>query len=183
MPDQRSKRQSRKQRRQRRRQRGGDAASWAGAVYGQAGAQIAAPGGGNVIAAQNLAGVNMCSGGGSIADNAAPFKGGNSTAIARPPTGGKGILTDVAVPAVLVYANNVFKGKNKSKGGNSNAVASPPVTIANPPPTAATTTGGKGLLTDVAVPAVLLYANNTFKGRKTHGKRSSRSRRSRKNRR
>ena len=70
---QRRQKRQRSQRRQRR-QRGGDAAAWAGAVYGQAGAQTAAPGGGNLIAANNLTGVNMCSGG--VAANAAPIMGG-----------------------------------------------------------------------------------------------------------
>lgn len=124
---QRRQKRQRSQRRQRR-QRGGDASNWAAAVYGQAGAQTAAPGGGNVIAANNLSGVNMCSGG--IAANAAPIMGGSA---ASPPIvavkgpspaeltkggrrrrqqqqqGGKGVLLDVAVPAVLLYANQAIK--------------------------------------------------------------------------
>ncbi len=42
--------------------------------------------------------------------------------------------------------------------------------------------GGRGVLTDVAVPALLLYANNTFKRRKSM-KRVKKSRKSRKSRR
>jgi|688.fasta_scaffold86353_5 hypothetical protein len=42
--------------------------------------------------------------------------------------------------------------------------------------------GGRGVLTDVAVPALLLYANNTFKRRKSM-KRTKKSRKSRKSRR
>jgi hypothetical protein len=42
--------------------------------------------------------------------------------------------------------------------------------------------GGRGVLTDVAVPALLLYANNTFKRRKSM-KRAKKSRKSRKSRR
>lgn len=135
MPNQRRK--SRKQRRNRRRQRGGDASTWAGAVYGQAGSQSAIPGT-NLIAAQNLSGVNMCSGGAvGIATNAAPVMGGNAAVVAHAP---------VAAPAHV----------------------------------AAPTKGGRGILTDVAVPAVLLYANNAMKGRKSYGKKHRKSRRSRK---
>lgn len=131
MPDKRRK--SRKQRRNRRRQRGGDASTWAGAVYGQAGSQTAIPGT-NLIAAQNLSGVNMCSGGAvGIAANAAPVMGGSATVVAHAPA-----------------------------------------------PAAAPTKGGRGILTDVAVPAVLLYANNAMKGRKSYGKKHRKSRRSRK---
>ena len=138
MPDKRRK--SRKQRRNRRRQRGGDASTWAGAVYGPAGSQTAIPGSGNLIAAQNLSGVNMCSGGAvGIATNAAPVMGGSETVVAHAP---------VAAPA-------------------SAHVAAP-------------TKGGRGILTDVAVPAVLLYANNVMKGRKSYGKKHRKSRRSRK---
>lgn len=118
--------QQRRQKRHRsqRRKRGGDASAWAGAVYGQAGAQTALAGSGNVIAANNLSGVNMCSGG--IAANASPIIGGSATpivAVKGPSTaqnvtggrrrqqqkGGKGVLMDVAVPAVLLYANQVIK--------------------------------------------------------------------------
>jgi len=136
MPDQRRK--SRKQRRNRRKQRGGDASTWAGAVYGQAGSQSAMPGT-NLIAAHNLSGVNMCSGGKvGISTNTTPVMGGNAAVVAHTP---------VAAPASVH---------------------------------AAPTKGGRGILTDVAVPAVLLYANNAMKGRKSCGKKHRKSRRSRK---
>lgn len=107
-------RRQRSQRRQRR-QRGGDASAWTGAVYGQAGAQMASPGAGNLIAANNLSGVNMCSGG--VAANAAPVMGGSNGlqpikitgGRRRRQQGGRGVLMDVAVPAVLLYANQIIK--------------------------------------------------------------------------
>lgn len=71
-----------------RKQRGGDSGAWASSVYGSAGNQHA--GSGNLIAMKDLSGVNMCSGG------------------ARR-QGGKGIMTDIAVPAVLLYANQAMK--------------------------------------------------------------------------
>ena len=86
----------------RRRQRGGDASNWAQAVYGNANAQHAGPGG--VIQMNNLAGVGLSKGG--VAHNAAPVVGGRSPHASPQQAphmqGGKGIITDVAVPAVLL---------------------------------------------------------------------------------
>jgi hypothetical protein len=89
---------------------GAGAADYAISVYGNTDAQHAVPGS-NVIAMNN-----------PDAPVVAPVTGGNR--------GGRGMLTDMAVPALLLYANNKFKrgrsakkmrksvrktGKNKSK--------------------------------------------------------------------
>ena len=73
-----------------RKQQGGNSASWASAVYGSAGNQTA--GSGNVIAMKDMSGVNMCTGGNPMRKS-----------------GGKGLVTDIAVPAVLLYANQAMK--------------------------------------------------------------------------
>ena len=122
---------------QRRRQRGGDASAWAGAVYGPAGAHTA--GTGNVIATNNLSGINMCSGG--VAANASPILGGSA---ASP-------IAVVPGPSSATTTLHTVKGGRRKHNG------------------------GKGLLVDLAVPAVLLYANQAIKSRKTIGKRSKKN--------
>ena len=78
-----------------RKSRGGSAWQYTTAAYGDPTHQVA--GAGNTIAVNNLAGKSFCTGGSR--------------------KGGKGVLTDIAVPAVLLYANNVFKrGKSATKG-------------------------------------------------------------------
>lgn len=110
---QRRQNRQRSQRRQKR-QRGGDAAAWTGAVYGPADAQTSTPGYGNLIAANNLSGVNMCTGG--VAANAAAVTGGGRSHRRRrqQKQGGKGVLMDVAVPAVLLYANQMVRPRRKT---------------------------------------------------------------------
>lgn len=46
-----------------------------------------------------------------------PFSNINTASEISTKTGGRGILTDIAVPAVLLYANNTI-GKNKSRKSN-----------------------------------------------------------------
>ena len=75
--------------------RGGSAWQFTTAAYGGPDNQVSQAGHGNVIAANNLSGKGFCTGG------------------AR--KGGSGILTDIAVPAVLLYANNVIRGKKGRK--------------------------------------------------------------------
>lgn len=77
--------------------RGGSNWQYTQAVYGGPTEQVAGSLYGNEIAANNLSGKNFCTGGSA-------------------PKGGKGILTDIAVPAVLLYANNMIKFKKSSPG-------------------------------------------------------------------
>lgn len=77
---------------------GSGAAEWATAVYGPPDSHHAVNNS-NVIAMQNP---NNAVGGGRM----------------RYKKGGNGILTDVAVPALLLYANNTFK-RNKSMRSRS----------------------------------------------------------------
>lgn len=85
--------------------RGGSVWQYTSAVYGDADKQVATSLGGNEIAANNLSGQNFCGG----------VKGGRRSRGRHNKRGGN-ILTDVAVPAVLLYANNTVRfGKNKSR--------------------------------------------------------------------
>jgi hypothetical protein len=119
MPSHKKNGKSGKRRRsQRKYQRGGDASNWATAVYGSAGAQTAVPNGGNLIAANNLSGVSM----GGVASNALPIVGGSASVAPLKmaqggfrKSGGKGPLMNVAVPAVLLYANQMIK-RRKTMG-------------------------------------------------------------------
>lgn len=78
-----------------RKARGGSAWQFTTAAYGGPDNQVTQAGRGNEIAANNLSGKSFSTGGSR--------KGGN------------GILTDIAVPAVLLYANNVIRGKKGRK--------------------------------------------------------------------
>jgi hypothetical protein len=82
---------------------GGSAWQFTEAVYGAADKQLSAPQGGNVIAAANMSGKNFCSGGGKKR---------------RRRNGGTGLLAEVAVPAVLLYANNSIKFAKSFKKRN-----------------------------------------------------------------
>ena len=96
-----SKRRSQRQRRQRRSVRGGVGASeYAEGVYGKAGEQVVGP------------------------DGAIAMKGGNPMPMlkggSRQKKGGKSVLMDVAVPAVLLYANNnIYKNKTSKDSKKS----------------------------------------------------------------
>jgi hypothetical protein len=79
---------------------GAGAADWAISVFGNTDSQQAVAGS-NVIEMKNPEAVAL------PAD--AVVKGGNNK------RGGRGVLTDVAVPALLLYANNTFKRRKSMK--------------------------------------------------------------------
>ena len=85
----------RKSMRKQRKSRGGSAWQYTTAAYGGPDSQHSQGGISNTIAANNLSGKSFCSGGSR--------------------KGGKGIITDIAVPAVLLYANTVIRGKSGKK--------------------------------------------------------------------
>lgn len=115
--------------------------------------------------------------GGAVALTPGDFSGGGGCPVAADQaasmTGGAG----AADWAISVFGNTdsqqAVAGSNVIEMKNPEAVA---------PPVAAEVKGGRrggrGVLTDVAVPALLLYANNTFKRRKSM-KKSRKSRKSR----
>jgi hypothetical protein len=80
--------------------KGGSAWQWTDSVYGSADKQASYPGGGNVIAANNMSGKTV---------------GGKRH---KRKHAGSGILTNIAVPAVLLYANNIVKFNKSHKKGN-----------------------------------------------------------------
>ena len=90
-----AKHNQRKTMRKQRKSRGGSAWQYTTAAYGGPDGQHSQAGTSNVIAANNLSGKSFCTGGSR--------------------KGGKGIITDIAVPAVLLYANNVIRGKKSRK--------------------------------------------------------------------
>jgi hypothetical protein len=79
-------------------QQGGDASTYATAVYGSTDAQHAAPGMGNTIAANQV----TCSSGGSKKKKTC--KQGGKKQQKQQQDGGS-LLQDLAVPALLLYAN------------------------------------------------------------------------------
>jgi len=95
---------------------GGDAANYAQSVYGGIGQQHAASDSTNVIAANAQAAASMR--GGDASPNAvaitglspAPMMGGKR----RGKKGGHSILTDLAVPAVLLVANQAITKRRRS---------------------------------------------------------------------
>jgi len=99
-----------KRRNQSRKQRGGaGAADYAISVYGNTDSQAANPGAGNVIAAHIPAQAPIVQTGGSGINVLSPavIAGG-----AKRKRRGGNVLNDIAVPAVLLYANHAFsKGK------------------------------------------------------------------------
>jgi hypothetical protein len=95
-----SKRNSKKQ------LKGGDASHHAIAVYGDAGQQNSVGAGSNVIAQNSV----------ENKVEVPVVKGGNKekyNEVALEQEGGKGLLTDLAVPAVLLYANELVSKKSK----------------------------------------------------------------------
>ena len=75
--------------------RGGSAWQYAASVYGDANAQQAVPGGGNLIATSNVAGGAQ-----------------NGGAVVATKNGGDG-FTQVAVPGVLLVANQMKNGRSR----------------------------------------------------------------------
>lgn len=95
-----SKRNSKKQ------LKGGDASHHAIAVYGDAGQQNSVGAGSNVIAQNSV----------ENKVEVPVVKGGNKekyNEVALEQEGGKGLITDLAVPAVLLYANQLVSKKSK----------------------------------------------------------------------
>ena len=119
--------------------------------------------------------------GGAIALTPGDFSGGDGCPLAAAQAASMSGGSGAADWAVSVFGNTdsqqAVAGSNVIEMKNPEAVA---------PPVAAEVKGGRrggrGVLTDVAVPALLLYANNTFKRRKSM-KRVKKSRKSRKSRR
>ena len=119
--------------------------------------------------------------GGAIALTPGDFSGGDGCPLAAAQAASMSGGSGAADWAVSVFGNTdsqqAVAGSNVIEMKNPEAVA---------PPVAAEVKGGRrggrGVLTDVAVPARLLYANNTFKRRKSM-KRVKKSRKSRKSRR
>lgn len=104
--------------------RGGSAWQYTTAAYGGPEQQVAGAGRGNEIAANNLSGQSFCAGGSALKKGGSdmkkggmiPKKGGTSLKNLKNggsslKQGGSAMLADVAVPAVLLYANTAFKGK------------------------------------------------------------------------
>ena len=119
--------------------------------------------------------------GGAVALTPGDFSGGDGCPLAAAQAASMSGGSGAADWAVSVFGNTdsqqAVAGSNVIEMKNPEAVA---------PPVAAEVKGGRrggrGVLTDVAVPALLLYANNTFKRRKSM-KRVKKSRKSRKSRR
>lgn len=112
----------------------------------------------------------------------ANFKGGKR----KSKKGGHGILTTASVPALLISTNHFYNPKRVSKknrtkrikGGEQPDVASliNKINNINQPtsgiihsnsPTIPSIKGGKGIITSIAVPAVLLTANHLYRPKKT----------------
>lgn len=83
------------------RTRGGSAWQYTQSVYGGPNEQVSNPAGGNVIA--------------SHAQSSGKIMGGKRNRNRK--HAGSGILTNIAVPAVLLYANNVVKFNKSQKKG------------------------------------------------------------------
>jgi len=99
--------QYRKKRNTQKKASGGDGTStWGKHVFGDANSQTRGPDGSLKMDTSYAVQVKGVHGGASIM----PLKvnGGRSK------KGGKGVLTDIAVPAVLLYANTMTKSMNKS---------------------------------------------------------------------
>lgn len=91
---------------------GSGAADYAIGVFGNTDAQHAVAGS-NVIQMQNPEAAVPVTGGNNNRNNNNNSSNNNSNNNNQ--IGGQGILTDVAVPALLLYANNTFKRKNLRK--------------------------------------------------------------------
>jgi hypothetical protein len=88
---------------------GAGASQYAEYVFGGPDAQKAIGAGSNVIATNNPSGYTPYTVGGKMPE----VKGGSR----KSKRGGKGMLTDIAVPALLLYANTAVKRTNKKVYG------------------------------------------------------------------
>jgi hypothetical protein len=120
-------------------------------------------------------------GGAVIALTPGVFSGGDGCPLAADQAASMSGGAGAADWAISVFGNT--DSQHAAAGTNVIEMKNPEVTVA---PVAAEVKGGgrggRGVLTDVAVPALLLYANNTFNRRKSM-KRVKKSRKSRKSRR
>ena len=92
---------------------GAGASQFAEYVFGGPDAQKAVSAGSNVIATNDPTGYTPDAVGGKMPE----VKGGNR----KSKKGGKGMLTDIAVPALLVYANTAVKRRSNKVYGNKSA--------------------------------------------------------------
>ncbi len=93
---------------------GAGASQFAEYVFGGIDAQKAVGNGSNVIATNDPTGYTPDSTGVKMPE---VVKGGDK----KSKKGGKGMLTDVAVPALLLYANTVVKRRSNKVHGNKSA--------------------------------------------------------------
>lgn len=151
---------------------GAGAAEFGVSVFGAAGQQTAQPGS-NVIQLKTGGALSFSEFSGASQPVVAPVtQVAPVVSLVAPVTKGGNALTDVAVPALLVIANNTIGkklSKRKIRGGacvggvdelGNACVVEAPVVVEAP----AAAVGGS-ILNDIAVPAVLLYANHAY-GRK-----------------
>jgi hypothetical protein len=121
--------------------------------------------------------------GGAIALTPGDFSGGDGCPVAADQAASMSGGAGAADWAISVFGNTdsqqAVAGSNVIEMKNPEAVALPADAGVKG---GDNKKGGRGVLTDVAVPALLLYANNTFKRRKSM-KRVKKSRKSRKSRR
>ena len=121
--------------------------------------------------------------GGAIALTPGDFSGGDGCPAAADQAASMSGGAGAADWAISVFGNTdsqqAVAGSNVIEMKNPEAVALPADAVVKG---GNNKRGGRGVLTDVAVPALLLYANNTFKRRKSM-KRVKKSRKSRKSRR
>lgn len=116
---QRQQRASRQQRQQQQQQLSGGEGGATG--FGQS--AFGLPGQQEAVAGTTLLKVTPVNGGNGLALASSPFKGGSNQEQQQQQeqvTGGRGILNEVAVPALLLYANTVYKpGKSRKAGRRS----------------------------------------------------------------
>jgi hypothetical protein len=121
--------------------------------------------------------------GGAIALTPGDFSGGDGCPVAADQAASMSGGAGAADWAISVFGNTdsqqAVAGSNVIEMKNPEAVALPADAVVKG---GNNKRGGRGVLTDVAVPALLLYANNTFKRRKSM-KRVKKFRKSRKSRR
>jgi hypothetical protein len=121
--------------------------------------------------------------GGAIALTPGDFSGGDGCPVAADQAASMSGGAGAADWAISVFGNTdsqqAVAGSNVIEMKNPEAVVLPADAVVKG---GNNKRGGRGVLTDVAVPALLLYANNTFKRRKSM-KRVKKSRKSRKSRR
>jgi hypothetical protein len=121
--------------------------------------------------------------GGAVALTPGDFSGGGGCPVAADQAASMSGGAGAADWAISVFGNTdsqqAVAGSNVIEMKNPEAVVPPADVVVKG---GDNKKGGRGVLTDVAVPALLLYANNTFKRRKSM-KRVKKSRKSRKSRR